>query len=551
MNIRIFGPPGTGKTQSLNRIIAHLTGISDAWPLLDEHGIDLPQDYTQNDITFMSYTNSAVDELMGRLAWSRTYKRGLWGTMHGIAAHLVIERNRKAKEYISNTLRKPGAVGWWKKKFTARMHIPYDPDEEISVMPGNQFFQTYSKYVNIYYPIYRSMGRIVDMLVRENEQFSEWAEAWLKFKRKHKVLDFDDFLILALESDVRPNTRVLISDEFQDFSPLQWELFKNWMVDMEYVIVGGDDDQVLFSYSGASPRFILHEFPADESIVLNHSYRLPSRILKLSRLLIRWVKDRYPKHFEPRDSGGIVTYTHLLLPKLPQLIMPLLERGKTVLFLARTNAQVKDIENVLIQTRIPYYRFKTRRTQVWRDFVDRILPFINKLKQGKRPTLTEAKFYFSLTRAKKADAIKAAHLVAENPRNLLSLRVIKDPVSLLDTAKLVEYLGSKELADLAKTALKASLEGRFDKCKGTLIIDTIHAAKGREGDVVLVWDSITNRIATEMTLEGDKGFEAEVRVWYVALTRAREAVSFLLGDAPFAYPLVMKSLRVKAHAKAN
>jgi len=538
VNLRIFGPPGTGKTYALTQILGHLTGRLDASEWLAEYDLDLPHKaYSPREVVLMSFTNSAVDELVGRVGFRRGYRAGLFGTMHGIALHLLRSARIVSPRVVSRTLGKPGAVGWWKAKFAREVGVPYDPNEELTTLPGNQFFNAYTYAVNVYFPRFLNLGRVVDKLMAENEEWGVLAEQWLKFKRREKIIDFDDILALAFVTDVHPERPVLIADEFQDFSPLQWEVFKNWMVDTEFTIISGDDDQTLFRFQGASPDFLLHEFPADETVVLKRSFRLPSQVLLASQLLVKlFVRNRYPKKFQPRVRGGKVLMRDIDFMSIPDNALFLARKGFSVMVLARTNSQVKDLEELFLQKGVPFYRFKTRRMQVWKDFVDRIENFIGMLKERKPPLRSDARFYLRLTGLEGPKLDRAVEVLTANPSNLLAEKIIRDPLGPLKPEKVAEALGSQSLAEVALEALRARLNGRMEKPAGEIYIDTIHSAKGREADVVIIYDTITPRIRTELE-EGDReDFEAEVRVWYVALTRAREAVVITRGPYPFLRP---------------
>jgi len=554
MNVRIFGPPGTGKTYALTQTIGHLLGRRDATDYLSQYDLDLPHGkYSYRDIVFMSHTNSAVDELLGRVGIARGYRSGLFGTMHGIALHLLIDTGAVSRSIVNKTIGRPGAVGWWKMKFAREVGIPYDPNEEYTTMLGNQFFQAYSKAVHVYFPQYLNLQRVIDKLAEEDDQFGTLAEDWIRFKKREKIFDFDDILALALMAEVHPERPVLVADEFQDFSPLQWEIFKDWMVDTDWVIVAGDDDQCIYLYSGASPRFILHEFPADHSAVLKRSFRLPSKILTLSRHLVEFfVRNRYPKSFAPRGDGGKLVLQDINLSALPRSAYLLASKGISVMILARTNSQVRAIEESFLNAGVPYYRFKTRRMQIWKDFVDRVEELVNLLRKGKAPAKQDLRFYFRLAGLDGPPLDRAVKATIENPRNLLVQKILQDPVSIIKIDRLAEVLGSEAAAELAKEALRARLSGKLVKPAAPIHIDTIHAAKGREADVVIIYDSITPRIQNELEAGTPEDFEAEVRVWYVAMTRARWGLVISRGPMPFLTPKLAQIhylLRRKALAR--
>ena len=71
-----------------------------------------------------------------------------------------------------------------------------------------------------------------------------------------------------------------------------------------------------------------------------------------------------------------------------------------------------------------------------------------------------------------------------------------------------------------------------------LFVDTIHAAKGREADIVILCDGITPTIE-KSAFNGHK--DDELRVWYVGVTRAQEVL--LIAQLSDFHPFLSEFVR--------
>ena len=80
------------------------------------------------------------------------------------------------------------------------------------------------------------------------------------------MIDFDDVLLLtagmidddaAMAAAVRDQYRCLLVDEYQDVSPIQQRLLDLWLGDRDDLTVVGDANQTIYSFAGATPRYLL------------------------------------------------------------------------------------------------------------------------------------------------------------------------------------------------------------------------------------------------------------------------------------------------------
>jgi DNA helicase-2/ATP-dependent DNA helicase PcrA len=56
-----------------------------------------------------------------------------------------------------------------------------------------------------------------------------------------------------------------------------------------------------------------------------------------------------------------------------------------------------------------------------------------------------------------------------------------------------------------------------------IYIDTMHSSKGLEADIVFILDALTGKVVKSLKHE-DSGLDNELRLYYVAITRAKKAV---------------------------
>ena len=72
--------------------------------------------------------------------------------------------------------------------------------------------------------------------------------------------------------------------------------------------MAGDDDQTIYSFTGAQPEAILHpDIPDDHKIILKQSYRVPRAVHALAENTIRQVTVRQEKVYLPRPEDGRVS----------------------------------------------------------------------------------------------------------------------------------------------------------------------------------------------------------------------------------------------------
>ncbi|CPR12109.1 ATP-dependent DNA helicase [Mycobacterium bohemicum DSM 44277] len=118
------------------------------------------------------------------------------------------------------------------------------------------------------------------------------------------LLDFDDLLLhtaAAIENDAavaeefRGRYRCFVVDEYQDVTPLQQRVLQAWLGDRDDLTVVGDANQTIYSFTGASPRFLLdfsRQFPDATVVRLERDYRSTPQVVSLANQVIAAARGR-------------------------------------------------------------------------------------------------------------------------------------------------------------------------------------------------------------------------------------------------------------------
>jgi superfamily I DNA/RNA helicase len=151
--------------------------------------------------------------------------------------------------------------------------------------------------------------------VRSIKLVEKYLKYYNKFKQQNKLADFDDVIDNAQSEeflDYIPNFELLIIDEAQDLSDLQWKLVNRLISKASKVIVAGDDDQAIMVSFGASPDAFL-KLGGDFKI-LDKSWRVPKSVHDFVMhhsmpLIVSRFPERQKKNWVPHVVEGKVHTT--------------------------------------------------------------------------------------------------------------------------------------------------------------------------------------------------------------------------------------------------
>lgn len=209
----------------------------------------------------------------------------------------------------------------------------------------------------------------------EDELIAEIAVAYQNELRAQNAVDFDDLLLLGERvlreyPEVRgywqDKFRYVTVDEFQDTNSLQMKLLQQLVGEPYNICVVGDDDQSIYGWRGAQVANILQFerfFPNPKIIRLEENYRSTQAVLEVANSLIRHNLGRREKKLKPTIPGGDL----VRLVSMPgdqeeaewivsEIVMQR-EEGRVLedfAILFRTNGQIRKMEEVLREEKIPY-----------------------------------------------------------------------------------------------------------------------------------------------------------------------------------------------------
>jgi DNA helicase-2/ATP-dependent DNA helicase PcrA len=348
-------------------------------------------------------------------------------------------------------------------------------------------------------------------------------------------IDFEDMLLATVElletdaaaaSIVRARKRWFSVDEYQDTNPLQERLLALWAGDSRDVCVVGDEDQTIYSFTGASSAY-LRDFarghPGTTIVELTENYRSSPEILRLANRLLAGAGRRKTlsatRPSGPAPTGAAFADPDAELAGLVTGIRARLRDGiapAEIAVLVRLNAQLPPIEAALTTAAIPYVVRGGRFYE--RPDVQGAIRAIRQAKLDARGTelgpAIEALFRSSL--GYDPAATRSGPEERERVADLGVLLAIAAQFGAGSVAS-GEPAGATEL--LGELARRDAAE--HSGSSGGLTLSTIHRAKGLEWDAVFL-PGLEDGILPIGQAAGDPAaIDEERRLLYVAITRAR------------------------------
>ena len=194
----------------------------------------------------------------------------------------------------------------------------------------------------------------------EQGYYRQLVRKYEEYKAQQHLVDFFDCLIKYVQGGESLPVKVAMIDECQDITALQWKVIEKAFSRAEKIIVAGDENQSIYSYSGARPDFLIalaKKFPVEHLAI---SYRIPQSVYRLAKAITEFIGDKTDKPFEPRKENPEGSITQLTsLDRLKNFIDDKdgeEDRNDTQWYiLARNNCFLEEPKRMLEENLIPYW----------------------------------------------------------------------------------------------------------------------------------------------------------------------------------------------------
>jgi superfamily I DNA/RNA helicase len=501
----IFGPPGCGKTYTLMQILKR----------------ELEQGTEPQKIGFVSFSRKAIAEAKDRAASVLNLSdrdMPYFRTLHSMGFHWL-------------GVKKEEVIGVYDlKQLSAKMGMAFDTRDLVS---DDGVMQLSAKEGNKYLTMINRAAMRMVSLEQEYNDVGDYNIKWPLLKKLDAVytaykqetgkIDFTDMIKRMVEQGQGPSLDVLIVDEAQDLTPLQWEQVKILRDNAKRIWYAGDDDQAIFKYTGVDVEHMLGI--CKDVIVLDQSFRVPRAVHGLASKLAKRISKRQPKQWKPTEHEGSIHY-HMSIDEIDMSL------GSWTI-MARTSTQLQKVAEDLrnqgilytLNGRLSFDEESLKAMSIWRD-----------LQGGELINSEEAiMLYKKLPKQGEGAAVK---------RGMSKTLETIDPMKPLTYQELFDNYGLlAALSTPPEEVLKLSKEEqqylRAIRRRGRITttpavkLSTIHRMKGGEDEnIVLFTDMGYLPFKTLQETPDD-----EHRVFYTAVTRTKENLHIVDTESRYRYPI--------------
>lgn len=561
----VLAGPGSGKTFVITRRIKYL---------IEERAV------APDKILVITFTKNSAEEMKQRFDVLMGKPMPVnFGTFHAIFFYML----RNAYGYDAGSILKEKDKKQYLKQIIDGMDVENDEintyeSQILSDISRVKNFGSNPYGAGVKYISDEVFGRIYDgyaKLLRENH----------KLDFDDMVLECRNMLLNNNQElkARRENYKYILIDEFQDINPMQYDVIRLLARPENNLFVVGDDDQSIYGFRGSKPEIMLgfmDDYKEAKKVCLSTNYRSFSDIVDSASLLIGFNRNRYKKTLKAASNkkgivrlyafdDGLAECEHII-----RLIKTQKRKGaySDVAIIYRTNGAARLLTKTLTDSKIPY-SFKEKPISFFESDIAKDILSILAFAKGDHSRRHFLRFMNKPVRYIRRDLVEEQVNLKSmmlNPdikpylqKNIETLIVQLEYINQLDMYSAVNYIRKgmgyeefiikeahergqdisdiKEILDLIegsargkesfkelmdyieeynRNLLKAST---YDDDSDRVNIMTMHGSKGLEYRMVIL-PGLSEGNVPQSKATSPQSIEEERRVFYVALTRAKESL---------------------------
>lgn len=505
--VRVLAGAGTGKTRAITHRIAYgvATGV-----------------FTESKVMAITFTTRAAAELRGRLrrlgaggVSSRTFHAAalsqlafFWPQVVGGTMPRILEGKARLLGQTAESLR-----------------IRVDTATLRDLAAEIEWRKISGLSVDDYAKQNRPLPPALDLA-----KVVALQQGYENLKDERRQLDFEDVLLACagmIESEprvaqqVREQYRFFVVDEYQDVSPLQQRLLELWLGDRQDLCVVGDASQTIYSFTGASPDFLLdfpRRYPDASFVQLERNYRSTPAIVETANRLMRNQRGALSLAAADSEAGGIAPAVEAYRSDAAEArevaarIADLVATGvrpQDIAILFRINAQSAVIGTALDDAGIAY------QVRGGARFFD--LPEVKQaimMLKGATIVKTQDALFKTVS-----DVLRSLGWTQDPPAIGGAVRTRWESLNALMLLA-EEQPNGTGLTEFVTELLERSA-GQHEPTMSAVTLATLHSAKGLEWDNVFVV-GLQEGLLPIGYATTDAAIAEERRLLYVGITRARK-----------------------------
>lgn len=478
----VLGPPGTGKTTYLlNKVEEYF-----------EKGTP------PEKLGYLAFTKKAANEALARAMGKFSYTSQelcYFRTLHSLCYHWL--------GFTKNDVLARSNLREFSRTIGERINSAWDGENLMTLSSKGDrmlFLENMARNQSMGYKEIWNKANDLDITWMH---FNWFCKNYSKYKSQNFLIDFTDMLEMFLTHDTKPNLDVLIIDEAQDLSALQWKCVEKLAEGVEHVYIAGDDDQAIYKWAGADVNHFINL--KGNNIYLKQSYRVPRKVHDIALRIVKRIGNRKEKVWEPRKEEGCINI-HMDFEHID------VSEGEW-LFLARNNYLLNQVEDYLKKSGRFYQR--GGKSPVSDTLINAIKDW-ERLRKGQKIEADNIRKIYSYMRAGKGVKKGYKTLKSLLGDTVLSMGDLKRDYGLLVDGIWHE---SFDLIGITQREYLISCLRRKENLNTSRIkLSTIHASKGGECDNVVLLSDMATKSYDELYRNPDN----ECRNFYVGVTRTKE-----------------------------